>query len=211
MHVETLEVGLFASNCHLVSNANGETLVIDPGDDASRIIETLRNRNLKVVYYLITHGHVDHVSALAEVAAAIPAPIAMHPTDAEWAFSPVNAMPPYYDAPKAPPSIERDFAEDKEWTDAGFRYRVIFTPGHAPGHVSLYFENEKTLFPGDVLFKGSIGRLDLPGGNVKDMERSLQRLMELPDETKVYPGHGPATTIGDERRTNPFLRPGALG
>ncbi len=211
MDVETLEIGLFASNCHIISNDKGDALVVDPGDEGTRIIDALQRRNLKVAYYLITHGHVDHVSALAEVAAALPAPVAMHPLDAKWAFQPVNQMPPYYGTPKAPPSIDRDLDDGQEWTDADLTYRVLFTPGHAPGHVSFYFPDAQALFCGDVLFQGSIGRLDLPGGNVKDMENSLQKLLALPDETVVYTGHGPATTIGQERRTNPFLRSGALG
>ena len=211
MHVETLEVGMFASNCYIVSNDASEALVIDPGDDAPRIIERIRAKNLQVIAYLLTHGHVDHVSALAEVADAFPAPIALHPIDAKWAFEPVNQMPPYYDTPKAPRSIDRQFDDQQECTDAGFRYRVLFTPGHAPGHVSLYFEEDGVLFAGDVLFRGSVGRVDLPGSNARDMEGSLQKLMALPDDTVVYPGHGPRTTIGDERRQNPYLRPGALG
>lgn len=211
MDIEQLEVGLFASNCYIVGNDASEALIIDPGDDAARILEVIRRNDLQVKAYLLTHGHVDHVSALAEVVSAFPAPVAIHPIDGRWAFEPVNQMPPYYDTPKAPPSIERHFDDGQEWTDAGFRYRVLFTPGHAPGHVSLYFEDEGVLFAGDVLFRGSVGRIDLPGGNIRDMEQSLRKLMTLPDDTVVYSGHGPKTTIGQERRTNPFLRPGALG
>lgn len=211
MRIRSLEVGLFASNCHIISNHQGEALVIDPGDEAGRIIDHFRDNHLTISHYLITHGHVDHVSALAEVVEAFPAPIAMHPIDAAWAFKPINQMPPYYGPPQAPASIDRDLEDGQEWMDAGFHYRVLFTPGHAPGHVSFYFQDSGVLFAGDVLFRGSIGRLDLPGGSVTDMEASLRKLMELPDDTIVYPGHGPSTTIGEERRTNPFLRPGALG
>lgn len=211
MHVDTLEIGPFCSNCHIVRGDSREALVIDPGDDASRIIAHLRDHNLEVQYYLLTHGHVDHVSALAEVAQEFPAPVAIHALDAKWAFEPINQLPPYYDTPKSPPSIDRHLEDQQEYVDAGFRYRVLFTPGHAPGHVSLYFEDTSVLFSGDVLFQGSVGRIDLPGGNRSDMQKSLQALMTLPDDTVVYPGHGPSTTIGEERRTNPFLRPGALG
>ncbi len=211
MHVDTLEIGPFGSNCHLVRGESREALVIDPGDDAPRIIAHIRKHDLQVAHYLLTHGHVDHVSALADVAKEFPAPVAIHAIDAKWAFEPINQLPPYYGVPKSPPAIDRYLEDQQEYEDAGFRYRVLFTPGHAPGHVSLYFEGNGVLFSGDVLFRGSVGRIDLPGGNGRDMQKSLQTLMTLPDDTVVYPGHGPSTTIGEERRTNPFLRPHAWG
>jgi len=210
MHVDTLEIGPFSSNCHIIRNEMGQALVVDPGAEAERIIQHLRHHHLNVVAYLLTHGHMDHVSALAEVHRAFPAPVALHPKDATWAFSPSNQMPPYYGIPEAPPEVERTLADGQTWEDIGLTYRTLWTPGHAPGHIVFYFEAQGVLIAGDLLFRGSVGRIDLPGGNRMDMQASLQKVMTLPDQTVVYPGHGPVTTIGDERRTNPFLAPDAF-
>ena len=205
--VISLTVGLFASNCHILRDSkSSQAVVIDPGDEAPRLSATLREHHLRPAVYLLTHGHMDHVSGLAELAAQMPAPIALHPIDARWAFTDVNAAPPYYDTPRAPKAIDRDLAEGQEWTDAGLRYRVLETPGHSPGSVSFYFPDLGLLFPGDVLFAGAVGRTDLPGGHAPTLWASLQKLVALPGETKVYPGHGPATTLTQELRSNPDLR-----
>ncbi|HMO50600.1 MAG TPA: MBL fold metallo-hydrolase [Kiritimatiellia bacterium] len=207
VHIETLVVSLFDSNCFVIRHEDQDkALVVDPGDDAPQIIEYLRTNGLTVAAHLITHGHVDHVSALADLVAAFPAPVAMHPADARWAFTERAAFPPYYDAPRAPPRIERELAEGQEWTDIGLTYRIIETPGHSPGGVAFYFPAEKMLFGGDTLFRGAIGRSDLPGARPADLAASLKRLLTLPDDVTVYCGHGPETTIGAERRHNPFLQ-----
>ncbi len=205
--VDTLVVSLFESNCHIVHRKGSTSaLVIDPGDNAGDILSFLDESNLGVSAYLLTHGHVDHVSALAELVAVRPAPVAMHPRDACWAFSPAAAMPPYYDAPKAPPEINRLLAEGQDWDDDGIRYRIIELPGHSPGGVGFHFVEDQVLVSGDTLFCGSIGRSDLPGANPAELVASLKKLMELPDPTRVYSGHGPVTTIGQEKRRNPYLR-----
>ncbi len=207
LDVSSLVVSLFASNCFIVRRPGAEqALVIDPGDNADDILARLAALRVEVAAYLLTHGHVDHVSALAAMVRARPAPVAMHPADARWAFTEVAAFPPWYEAPEAPPAIERSFAEGQTWTDAGLTYSVIETPGHSPGGVALYFKEEGVLFAGDTLFKGSVGRSDLPGSQPADLAASLRKLLTLPDATTVYCGHGDPTTIGDERRTNPFLR-----
>ena len=135
----------------------------------------------------------------------VPAPIGLHAKDAAWAFSSVNAMPPYYPAILTAPTISRSYQNDEIYTDHDFTYRILFTPGHSPGGVCFYFEKKQILFGGDNLFQGSVGRVDLPGSHPPDMIKTLNTLMQLPDETVVYPGHGPATTIGEERKTNPFI------
>lgn len=208
MHVEKLTVGLAASNCYILMNEEtGQALVIDPGDEAEVILAALARLKATVVAYPVTHGHVDHVSALAAVHRAHPAPIALHPEDQSWAFSPRNQMQPYYGPPEPPGRIERDLADVQEWTDAGFRYQVIHTPGHSPGGVCFLFPDHNLLVSGDTLFQGSIGRTDLPGGDLCVLQQSLARLLELPDSLRVLPGHGPDTTLAAERRSNPFLQP----
>lgn len=207
MRIETLVVSLFQSNCFIVHREGGtDAIVIDPGDNAPDIQAALDRLGLNVKAYLLTHGHVDHVYALADMVAARPAPVAMHPADAKWAFTDRAALPPYYGAPKAPPRIDRDLADGQTWQDIGLDYRVIASPGHSPGGVAFYFEAEKVLFSGDTLFRGSVGRSDLPGANPATLAASLGKLLTLPDDVTVYCGHGPSTTIGRERRNNPFLR-----
>lgn len=181
-------------------------LVIDPGDDADRICEELKAHALTVERFLITHGHMDHVYALAGVRERFPAPVSMHPLDAAWAFTDRNTMPPFYSEPPRSVPVDRALAEGQEWSDAGFAYQVLHTPGHSRGSVCFYFDSIGWLFCGDVLFMDSVGRTDLPGGDWATLQASLRRLMELPDATRVFPGHGPDTTIGREREQNPFLR-----
>jgi hydroxyacylglutathione hydrolase len=206
MQIDTLTLGPFETNSFIIRNNAGEALLVDPANEPQRILDTVAHRHLTVEAILVTHGHMDHVSGLAHIAAQLQAPIAMHPVDARWAFTPMNAMPPYYDTPEQPETIARPLAEGQSWQDIGARYDVWELPGHSPGHVAFYFPDEACIFSGDVLFRGSVGRIDLPGGDGAALQRSLQRISTLPDETRVFCGHGPDTTIGAERRTNPFLR-----
>lgn len=206
MKVIPIGVGTFQVNCYVAVAYNHQALVIDPGDDAGIIAVTLRQNKLTAAAYLITHGHMDHVSGLAEMTRTFPAPVAMHPEDAAWAFSPSNQALPYYDCPERPKSIDRLLAPGQTFEDAGLRYEIIATPGHSPGGVCFYFPDEKVIFTGDTLFMGTIGRTDLQGSDEKLMGKSLKRLAQLPEETIVYPGHGPQTTIGREKRSNPYLR-----
>jgi glyoxylase-like metal-dependent hydrolase (beta-lactamase superfamily II) len=206
MKINALETGSFGTNCYVVEGANREALVIDPGADPEYVLEILETNELKVVAYPLTHGHIDHLGALGDVHRRHPAPIGMHPADIQWAFSTVNQMPPFYPPPPRNLEIERLFREGQEWTDAGLTYRVIETPGHTPGGVCFYFAEEGVVIAGDTLFKGSVGRTDLPGGDARTLSDSLKKLAVLPDDTRVYPGHGPATTIGEEKATNFFLR-----
>lgn len=206
MRVLEIPVGPFESNCFFVSTAGG-CLVIDPGDDAERLISLLREEKLTPSLYLLTHGHMDHVFALADLVKAFPAPVGMHPVDAGWAFTDVNIMPPYYEtAPVAPASIARNLADGQVWEDIGLKYRIIETPGHSPGSVSFYFPEQNLCFCGDTLFSGSVGRTDLPGGDARVLKESLKRLAALPGNTVIFPGHGPKTSILQEKKTNFYLR-----
>jgi hydroxyacylglutathione hydrolase len=209
MQITPIVVGAFQVNCYIIATGTGQALVVDPGDDAGQIAVSLREQNLSVAAYLITHGHMDHVGGLGEITRLFPAPVAMHPADAAWAFTPANQALPYYETPGHPAAIERELADGQKYNDSGISYEVLATPGHTPGGVCFYFPAEKALFSGDTLFSGSIGRTDFPGSDETLMEQSLLRLTGLPDDTFVYPGHGPRTTIGREKKHNPFLRPAA--
>lgn len=207
MNIETIIVGEFQVNCFLLWNQHKKALVIDPGDEAERIADALDQHGLEVEAYLLTHAHMDHISALADLYDQRPAPIALHEGDANWAFTPVNSMPPFYGVPREPAEgIGRQLEDGQTWTDAGMSYRVISTPGHTPGCVCFYFEDSRTLISGDTLFAGSVGRTDFPYSDARAMQNSLLKLAALPDNTTVYAGHGPATEIGTEKRTNYLMR-----
>lgn len=206
MNVIPIVVGAYQVNCYLAVSEARQAIVIDPGDDAGQISATLRQQQLTVAAYLITHGHYDHLGALCELVSLFPAPVGIHPDDESWAFSPANQGLPYYDTPERPKRIDRLLADGQRYEDGGMQYEVLATPGHSPGGVCFYFPSTKTLFSGDTLFSGSIGRTDFEGSDPGLMDQSLRRLIQLPDDTLVYPGHGPRTTIGREKRINPFLK-----
>jgi glyoxylase-like metal-dependent hydrolase (beta-lactamase superfamily II) len=206
MHVQTLTVGAFETNCYVVWGNQGEAVVIDPGAEPERVRELLRAHGLAVAFYALTHGHVDHVSALPDLQAVSPAPAGLHPQDLAWAFGASNEMPPFYRAPRQAFEAPLRFEDGQEWRKAGLSFRILSTPGHTAGSVCLLFAEQGILFSGDTLFSGSVGRTDLQGGDSRALTRSLQKLSSLPEETRVYPGHGPVTDIGTEKRTNYFMR-----
>lgn len=206
MNIHPVVVGAFDVNCFLVTGDDGKTLIIDPGADANVILNHIIDENLEVTAYLLTHGHMDHISVLFDLYKVHSAPVAIHGKDLLWAFSENNCMPPFYDMPKKPSEISRILKNAESFSDGGLEYEIIETPGHTPGGVCFYFKSKKILFCGDTLFAGSVGRTDLPGGDSRVLSESLKRLADLPDDVTVYPGHGPSTTIGEEKSTNFFMR-----
>jgi hydroxyacylglutathione hydrolase len=206
LQIETLALGPAATNCYLLWGESRQALVIDPGFEAGRILDAIRQNKLTVAAYPLTHAHFDHVGALAEVVPAHTAPIGLHDADVSVAFSPLNQFPPYYPPLSTGVEFDRSLEEGQVWEEAGLSYRVLHTPGHSPGGVCFYFESEGLLIGGDCLFAGSIGRTDLPGGDLNILMKSLERIIRFPDETRVLPGHGPETTVGREKESNPFLR-----
>ncbi|MEI7437503.1 MAG: MBL fold metallo-hydrolase [bacterium] len=202
--VHTLLVGAYEVNCYIVADEQARALVIDPGADEAEIAAALREHGLTVAGYLLTHGHMDHLCALGDLHQRFPAPVGLAALDARWAFTPVNQMPPY-PQPIRPAGEILDVAAMPLWTGGGPACKIIPTPGHTPGGVCYYFEKDGVLFSGDTLFAGSVGRTDLPGSSERQLGVSLRTLMQLPPATRVFPGHGPATTIAQELRTNPHL------
>lgn len=207
MQVKALTVGPFEANCYIAWIDSAEAVVIDPGCDAETIAETLRARRLTVAAILLTHGHVDHVSAAADIQRAFGAPVYIHEGDLPWAFSEHNQMLPWFTPPAAPSDV-RPLPPDGaiEELSESFRPRVIHTPGHTPGCVCLHWQDSGVLFTGDTLFAGSVGRTDLPGGDSRTLQASLKKLAALDASTAVYPGHGLKTTIAHERQENFFLQ-----
>jgi hydroxyacylglutathione hydrolase len=213
--------GAFAANCYLVAPAPGEEcVIIDPGQDAERGIEELLERfRLKPIAVLLTHGHVDHMWSVAPVCGAKDVPAYIHPDDREMLSDPAKGMSLMAKQQFlggmtfAEPDDVKELSDGELISLAGLDIRVGHVPGHTPGSVTYRSgaEDLDLLFTGDLLFAGSIGRTDLPGGDHQQILRSLARTLTLPDETTVLPGHGPQTTIGDERHTNPFLTSLASG
>jgi glyoxylase-like metal-dependent hydrolase (beta-lactamase superfamily II) len=204
--VKQLPVGPVQTNCYVVGcEETGEGVIIDPGDEAGRILAEVKAAGLTIKYVLNTHAHFDHILANAPVVEATGAPLAIHPLDLPLLREKGGAALFGIDAPASPePDIE--LAEGQTLSFGNYTFQVLFTPGHTPGHVSFYEANAGVIFDGDVLFAGSIGRTDLPGGDYETLMHSIQeKLMILPDETIVYSGHSEPTTIGVERVSNPFL------
>jgi len=210
--------GSFAANCYLLAAAPGEQcLIIDPGQDAEQGIEEIVGRfRLRPAAVLLTHGHVDHIWSVAPVCGARDIPAYIHPDDRALLTDPGRglALLPgqqlFGGITFTEPDDVRPLAGGMELDLAGVRLTVDYAPGHTPGSVAFRLPatgtEPGTLFSGDLLFAGSIGRTDLPGGDYATMMESLARVcLPLPDETEVLSGHGPATTIGRERRSNPFL------
>jgi len=203
--------GAFAANCYVVAPARGaECVIIDPGQDAQQGIDELLVRyRLKPIAVLLTHGHIDHMWSVAPVCGAKGIPAYIHPDDRELLADPAKGLSLavgqqlFGGITFTEPDDVRELTDGSALSLAGLDFTVRHTPGHTPGSVT--FGSENGLFTGDLLFAGSIGRTDLPGGDHQAMLRSLARTLTLPDDTLVLPGHGPQTTIGAERRTNPFL------
>ena len=205
---EILPVGPLQCNCSVVGDeGTREALVIDPGDDIEDVLALVQKHNLKVKQIVITHAHIDHVGGAMKLRALTGAPILLNEND--QALLKMLDVQAGWIGMEDPGKVEIDHspAHDEKISTGSLTGNVLHTPGHTEGSICLYFAPEKKLIAGDTLFAGSIGRTDLPGGSFKKILTSLyERVLALPDDTVVVPGHGPLTTIGDERESNPFLR-----
>jgi glyoxylase-like metal-dependent hydrolase (beta-lactamase superfamily II) len=210
MILEKLTVGPFQENCYIVGDeATGAGALFDPGDEAARIALAVEQTNLEIAQIIITHAHIDHVGAVASLVDEYACPVLMH-AEAEPMLRqlPNQALMMGLRFGKVP-AVD-GYIEDEEVVHVGgLAFTALYTPGHAPGHLAFYSAEEGLVISGDALFAGSVGRVDLPGGSMEVLMRSInERLLTLPDETRVLSGHGPETTIGEERRHNPFLAGG---
>ena len=209
LEVRGVVVGLFRENCWIVgSRRRGEACVIDPGDEPDEILALARDMGVRITRVLASHAHLDHIMAARAIVQATGAPFLLHESDLgiaehmptaarQWLGTEVEPAP----YPDAHPVHGQDIEV------AGVNLRVIHTPGHTPGSLCLYAADARLLFSGDTLFRDSIGRTDLPGGDAESIARSIrERLYALPPDTRVLPGHMSETTIGHERAHNPFVR-----
>jgi glyoxylase-like metal-dependent hydrolase (beta-lactamase superfamily II) len=211
MHVEAAAVAPFYKNGYLVSCEHaGEAVLIDPGDEVDQLVDVARSRRLGLKAILLTHAHVDHVAGVARAKAAFDVPVWLHPDDLFLYETAVEQGRLFGLDVEPPPPVDRFYESSTRLQFGRQIVDVLPTPGHCPGGVCLAIGPEdsadRELFVGDTLFAGSIGRTDLPGGNLDTLLRSIRAvLFQFPDPTRVYPGHGPATTVGRERQSNPFL------
>ena len=207
MILRTIHVGITQTNCYIVGcEETHEGVVIDPGGNPKRILKAIEESGLTIRYVLNTHCHFDHMGANADVVTATGAPLALHPAElpilqsrggATWFGVQVKESPM--------PDVE---LEDGQVLEVGtLRFQVLHTPGHSPGGVTFYLKDQGVAFDGDALFQMGVGRTDLPGGDWDTLARSIREvLFALPDETIIYSGHGPETTVGREKRSNPWTR-----
>jgi hydroxyacylglutathione hydrolase len=208
MTVHSITVGPLEENTYFLSSSQDSKtpgargVIVDPGAQPERILAKLEELQLTPEAILLTHAHFDHIGAIAGLA-HLKLPVYLHPKDfIVYQRSGEAAM--RWGIPFEAPTVEPTPCPD--YLDFGLGLRVLFVPGHSPGHVAFYAAEGGHLISGDVLFKGAIGRYDLPGANQADLMNSLQTLLQLPPETTVYPGHGPPTTLGIEKRSNPYLQ-----
>ncbi|MDR3700490.1 MAG: MBL fold metallo-hydrolase [Candidatus Sulfopaludibacter sp.] len=205
---EILPVGALQCNCSVFGDeATREALVVDPGDEISLVLEVVRRHGLTVKAIVITHAHIDHIGGAQKLKQATGAPVYMNAHDQD--LQKMMDVQAQWLRVRTPEAVEIDVAaKDGDRLVVGAtEFHVLHTPGHTQGSISLYIPAEEKLVAGDTLFLGSIGRTDLPGGNFEQIQRSIHtKLLPLPEETVVIPGHGESTTIGQEKQFNPFLR-----
>lgn len=201
-------LGPLQTNCYIAEADNGKCLIFDPGEEAGKLIGEIGKLQLRPAAIYLTHAHFDHIGAVEEVRTRYGIPVHLHQEEKEWLGDPMlNGSGRYSDLPDIRTSEpDRLIGQDGGQTEGPFRFRTFHVPGHSPGSVAFYFEEEGTLVGGDALFRMSIGRTDLPGGDHETLLNSIRgKLLVLPDDTTVLPGHMGPTTIGDEKQMNPFL------
>lgn len=205
--IESLTVGPIQTNVYVVGCAKtGEGAIVDAGGNAEGLLGLADEHNLEIGRILQTHAHIDHIAAIPQVKEATGAPIYLHPDDMMlWQAAPQQGQMFGIEV-GALPAPDEELADGQIITLGELQAEVMLLPGHSPGSVAFYFAEQSVILSGDVLFAGSMGRVDLPGSDRNQMRASLERLSTLPDDTQVLSGHGPATSIGREKQLNPFFR-----
>jgi hydroxyacylglutathione hydrolase len=208
VNIRVIESAPFGENSYVVwADSSAEAFVIDPGFEPDAIVEVLRNEKLTLTAIVCTHGHVDHIAGNADLKKAYPdAPILIGRGDANMLTDPRANLSANWGFHIVSPPADRLLDDGERLTVAGIELEVREIPGHSPGHVVFVIHGDKLVLGGDVLFAGGVGRTDFPGGSFKVLKAGIEaKLWPLPDDTKVFPGHGPVTTVGEEKRTNPFV------
>lgn len=207
MIIESLTVGPIQTNVYVIGCPETHVgAIVDAGGNAPGLLEAAKRHELEIEKILQTHAHIDHVAAIPQVREELDAPIYLHPADAQlWQMAPQQGQ--MFGIQVDPlPDYDHELADGDVIEVGELTAEVMFLPGHSPGSVAFYIAEHDVVLSGDVLFAGSIGRVDLPGSDRNAMKKSLERIATLPDETRVLSGHGPETTIGREKQVNPFLK-----
>jgi hydroxyacylglutathione hydrolase len=203
-----LPLGPLQTNCYILSEADGTCLIFDPGEEGRKLHNWLREKKLKPIAILLTHAHFDHIGAVDYIRDSYQIPVYIHVKESKWLSDPaLNGSQNFMMVqPIRVKEADNYFQKEGTLLIGSFQIQVLETPGHSPGSVSFYFEENRIVVSGDALFQGSIGRTDLAGGNHKQLIQSIhEKLLTLPEDTIVLSGHGPETIIEDEMDTNPFL------
>lgn len=207
MEWKQIPLGPLQTNCYLAIKDDA-CLVIDPGEEGDKLIGILDSHNIKPKAILLTHAHFDHIGAVDTIRDHYHVPVYIHEKEAQWLLNPGLNGSQFFAIGNLVRIRPADYflTEEKEHCIGDFTFKMFETPGHSPGSMSFYFEQDGVVFAGDALFQGSIGRTDLPGGNHEQLLKSIHdKLLPLPEETLVLSGHGPITSIGNEMDSNPFL------
>lgn len=215
--IQRFTLGPYETNCYVVIPGSGghpspapgtPCWIIDASFEPAPIVEFIRSRGLKPQALILTHAHIDHIAGVREVLAAFPGlPVNVHEAEREWLTDPLLNLSSFSGMPVTAPEASRLLQEGDELVLGGDAWRVLHTPGHSPGGITLYHAPSKTAIVGDALFSGSIGRTDFPGADHATLVRSIKtKLYTLPEDVRILPGHGPESTIGRERLSNPFVR-----
>jgi hydroxyacylglutathione hydrolase len=207
MKWERIPLGPLQTNAYILSHPNGTCIVFDPGSEGKKLVNYIEKQSLTPLAILLTHAHFDHIGAVDDVRGKWNVPVYIHANEQEWLEDPVRNGSHFFLGEEVRVKRAEYLLTHEQKLEIGeFTLEVFETPGHSPGSVSYYCEELETVFSGDALFAGSIGRTDLPGGNHEQLLRSIHdKLLQLPEETIVLSGHGPETTIGAEMDSNPFL------
>lgn len=206
MLVKKLVVGDLQTNCYILGDEKTkEGVVIDPGGDIDEIEKVIQKEGLNIKYIILTHGHADHIAALNELKKKTNALILIHPADSDMLVDPIYNLSSFTGEDLICPKADKFLDDGDKVKVGGFELEVLHTPGHSPGGISLF--GDKMIFTGDALFCGGIGRTDFPGSSHTQLLNSIKnKILSKPDDTVVHPGHGPETTIGEEKRNNPWIR-----
>ncbi|WP_409251346.1 MBL fold metallo-hydrolase [Bacillus sp. SCS-153A] len=208
MKWKRLPLGPLQTNCYCLWNDKKECVIFDPGEEAGKLINWLRANQLKPLAILLTHAHFDHIGAVDKVRESFNIPLYVHEKEAKWLMEPSLNGSQLFGMSEMVRLKPADYiiTNEKRLSVGDFTFDISETPGHSPGSISYYSQEEQVVFSGDTLFMGSIGRTDLPGGNHEELLKSIHdHLLTLPEDTIVLSGHGPETTIGQEMDSNPFL------
>ncbi|MBE1553755.1 MBL fold metallo-hydrolase [Sporosarcina limicola] len=208
LKIRTYPLGPIQTNCYFIQDESGNCLIIDPGEEGTRLIRKIKKLELTPVAILLTHAHFDHIGAVDALRDRFDIPVYLHSEEREWLSDAVlNGSARYPGLPYVQGRKADHLITEEGMMEIGpFKFEARFTPGHSPGSVSFIFELERCAFVGDTLFQQSIGRTDLPGGNTRELLTSIHdKLLTLDDGVIIYPGHGPSTTPAIEKDSNPFL------